>query len=314
TASLAWKTATTPGSSNVNPHDCRQEPFTTCFNLFRLYRSAVTFALLFNLEIQDLKRGKELCETRSSEKLDHIHKALYTHSNASGIAWIMVWIQDTTVSDDRLKLDLVELYVNLSSSSSFLPYDYLFCQSLIYTFTAEEHQNNIKMYTSIALLAASAGLATAATSYKASFTQYGSTDTWGSGNCNVATTACGFYTSPGYSAAVSQNEFGVGTGAGAGPACGTCWKLTASTDSSGNSLSFGAPIVVQVTNLCPAESNPLCAQNGLTGTNQYGANLNFDLCIDSGASAALFGSTGVGLAVGSAEQVDCSSWSGKVVS
>jgi hypothetical protein len=53
----------------------------------------------------------------------------------------------------------------------------------------------IKMYTPIALLAASAGLATAATSYKASFTQYGSTDTWGSGNCNVATTACGFYTS-----------------------------------------------------------------------------------------------------------------------
>lgn len=37
--------------------------------------------------------------------------------------------------------------------------------------------------------------ATAATEYKASFTQYGSTDTWGSGNCNVASTACGFYTS-----------------------------------------------------------------------------------------------------------------------
>lgn len=91
-----------------------------------------------------------------------------------------------------------DAYKNLSSSSSFLPYDYLFCQSLIYTFTAEKHQNNIKMYTSIALLAASAGLATAATSYKASFTQYGSTDTWGSGNCNVATTACGFYTSVRY--------------------------------------------------------------------------------------------------------------------
>lgn len=90
-----------------------------------------------------------------------------------------------------------DAYKNLSSSSSFLPYDYLFCLSRIYTFTAEEHQNNIKMYTSIALLAASAGLATAATSYKASFTQYGSTDTWGSGNCNVATTACGFYTSVG---------------------------------------------------------------------------------------------------------------------
>lgn len=33
------------------------------------------------------------------------------------------------------------------------------------------------------------------TTYKASFTQYGSGDTFGSGNCNTATTACGFYTS-----------------------------------------------------------------------------------------------------------------------
>lgn len=63
-----------------------------------------------------------------------------------------------------------------------------------------------------------------------------------------------------------------------------------------------------------ADSNPLCSQSGLTGTNQYGANLNFDLCIDSGASAALFGSSGVGLAVGTAEQVDCSQWSGTVSS
>jgi hypothetical protein len=46
-------------------------------------------------------------------------------------------------------------------------------------------------------------------SYSASFTQYGSTDTWGSGNCQVKTTACGFYTT-GYNAAVSQNVFGVG--------------------------------------------------------------------------------------------------------
>lgn len=70
---------------------------------------------------------------------------------------------------------------------------------------------------------------------------------------------------------------------------------------------------MQVTNLCPADSNPLCSQSGLSGTNQYGANLNFDLCIDSGASDALFGSSGVGLAIGSAEQVDCSQWSGTVV-
>ena len=47
-------------------------------------------------------------------------------------------------------------------------------------------------------------------SYIASFTEYGAGDQNGSPNCNTATTACGFYTSPGYSAAVSQNEFGVG--------------------------------------------------------------------------------------------------------
>lgn len=37
--------------------------------------------------------------------------------------------------------------------------------------------------------------ATSNPTYKASFTQYGSGDTFGSGNCNVASTACGFYTS-----------------------------------------------------------------------------------------------------------------------
>jgi hypothetical protein len=94
-----------------------------------------------------------------------------------------------------------------------------------------------------------------AATYTASFTEYGSTDSWGSGNCNVATAACGFYTQPGYSAAVSQNLYGVGPGAGAGPACGSCWKLTAKTDSSGNSLSFGGPIVVMANNLCPGKSN-----------------------------------------------------------
>jgi hypothetical protein len=71
--------------------------------------------------------------------------------------------------------------------------------------------------------------------------------------------------------------------------------------------------VVMVTNLCPASGNPLCSQSGLSGTNQYGANLNFDLCIDSKANSALFGNSGVGLGVGSAVQVDCSQWSGSIV-
>lgn len=66
---------------------------------------------------------------------------------------------------------------------------------------------------------------------------------------------------------------------------------------------------------CPsADGNPLCSQSTLSSTNQYGANVNFDTCIDSGASAALFGSSGVGLAVGTAAEVSCSEWSGTVVS
>ncbi|KAK4954610.1 hypothetical protein LTR10_008043 [Elasticomyces elasticus] len=161
--------------------------------------------------------------------------------------------------------------------------------------------------------AASSGGSGSGTIYKASFTEYGAGDSFGSGNCQVKSTACGYYTT-GYNAAVSQNEFGVGPGAGAGPACGTCWKLTIQTDSSGKTVSnAGNSIVVEVTNLCPASGNPLCAQNGLGGTNQYGANLNFDTCKDSGASAALFGNSGVGLGVGTAQQVACNSQVGTVV-
>ena len=49
--------------------------------------------------------------------------------------------------------------------------------------------------------------------YKSSFTFYGAGDTFGSPNCNTNTAACGFYTSPGFSAAASENIFGVGPGA-----------------------------------------------------------------------------------------------------
>jgi kynureninase len=101
---------------------------------------------------------------------------------------------------------------------------------------------------------------------------------------------------------------------GAGPACGTCWRLTAQTDSSGNRLSnAGTSIVVMVNNLCPRQGNPLCGQQTTSDTNQYGANVNFDLCRDSGAAAAFFGSSGVGLAIGTAQKVDCAAWSGTVV-
>lgn len=65
--------------------------------------------------------------------------------------------------------------------------------------------------------------------------------------------------------------------------------------------------------MATADGNPLCAQQTTSDTNQYGANVNFDTCIDSGASDALFGSSGTGLAIGQAEEVDCSEWSGSVI-
>ncbi|KAK0309498.1 hypothetical protein LTR01_004606 [Friedmanniomyces endolithicus] len=132
---------------------------------------------------------------------------------------------------------------------------------------------------------------------KASFTEYGAGDSFGSPNCQTATTACGYYTT-GFNAAASQNLFGVGPGAGAGPDCGLCYRLTIETDSSGKAVSnAGNSIVVEITNLCP----------GI-----YGANVNFDTCKDSGASAALFGNSGVGLGLGTAVQVPCSQYASQV--
>lgn len=128
---------------------------------------------------------------------------------------------------------------------------------------------------------------------KASFTRYGAGDQDGSGNCNTATAACGFYNNPGYNAAISQALFGVGPGAGAGPACGTCYKLM---PDGGNS------IVVKVNNLCPDAGNPLCAY-------PVDVDVNFDLCMDDGAGPAMFG-TGPQQLNGTAVEVDCSQWSG----
>jgi hypothetical protein len=118
-------------------------------------------------------------------------------------------------------------------------------------------------------------------------------DKYNSPNCNNGG-ACGLEVN-GFSAAVSQNLFGVGGGQGAGPACGTCWKLVSGSHS----------VTVTVNNLCPAgASNPLCSQSSLNATNSEGAEVNFDLCSDSGASAAFFGD-GSGLLVGTATKVSC---------
>ncbi|MCJ1472973.1 hypothetical protein MMC13_001622 [Lambiella insularis] len=168
------------------------------------------------------------------------------------------------------------------------------------------------MYFTTATILSLLSSATAVT-YKSTFTQYGEGDVRSSPNCNTATAACGFYNYPGFNAAASQNLFGAGDGQGAGPGCGTCWQLTPEFFDDGTTAITGAhSVIVQINNLCPADSNVLCAQEDLSGNslNQYGAVVNFDLCIDDGAAAQLFGSSATGLAIGSATQVSCSEWSG----
>ena len=89
----------------------------------------------------------------------------------------------------------------------------------------------------------------------------------GSGTCETTSNACGGLLG-GYTAALSQNYFGVGGGAGAGPGCGKCYALTMTADSSGNPAH--GSITVRINNLCPAEGNILCAQQGHSGKNSVG--------------------------------------------
>ena len=84
------------------------------------------------------------------------------------------------------------------------------------------------------------------------FNRYGAGDSFGSGNCNSASAACGWYSNPGFNAAASQSLFGVGPGQGAGPICGQCFQLNPEGEGTKS-------IVVKVNNLCPADGNPLCS-------------------------------------------------------
>ena len=101
----------------------------------------------------------------------------------------------------------------------------------------------------------------------------------------------------GYTAAISQRQFGVGPGAGAGPACGHCWELTVTQGPNGQAVPQKS-IKVKVDNLCPVDGNPIC-----NVPNQYGADVHFDLCKDTGAAGAFFTNTGMG--VGTASMVPC---------
>ena len=131
---------------------------------------------------------------------------------------------------------------------------------------------------------------------KATFTEYGTGDVMGSPNCATTENACGAPMS-GFTAALSQSQFGAGPGEGAGAACGTCYELTIETDLDGNPVTQNT-VTVKIDNLCPMDGNPLCSV-----PNQYGGEAHFDLCLDSGAAGAFFTSAHAG--IGSATAVGC---------
>ena len=150
-------------------------------------------------------------------------------------------------------------------------------------------------FTTTALLAIAPFLTLA--QEQVTFTRYGTGDPNNSGNCNVSNNACGFAAGM-YSAALSEAAFGVGPNQGAGPACGSCWSLTITSDGNGGSVPQNT-ITVKVDNLCPADTNELCQ-----APNKFGVYKHFDLCNDTGAPDAFF-ANGAGFGMGTATQVSC---------
>lgn len=94
--------------------------------------------------------------------------------------------------------------------------------------------------------------------------------------------------------------------------CGTCWFLETFVDSSG--YSFRHNITALVTNECNGDEGEVCGMRSLDDTNDWDSNVNFNLCIDSGARDALFDDDPeIGLAVGRATRVSCDDWEGEVI-
>ncbi|KAH9975706.1 endoglucanase V-like protein [Lactifluus volemus] len=138
------------------------------------------------------------------------------------------------------------------------------------------------------------------TSGNASFTFYS----------DCAPPACG-QTVTGYSAAINQLSFG--SDSGPGDACGRCFKITGTHDpySPENQIT-PTSIIVRITDECPITGNAdWCGQTRDKPTNKYNAIAHFDLCQDSGAADAFFGSGGsAGALTGKYEEVSCLQWQG----
>lgn len=148
---------------------------------------------------------------------------------------------------------------------------------------------------STAVLTPSAESIPVGTTFNASITVGGNCT--GSATCASSSPAA---SAGGYTASLSQNLYGGGGADGQAWSCGTCWQLTTLWD-----VTNSTTIVVTVVGDCPATAgNDLCMMKTLEDENVHGMNVNVDLCSDSGATEAMFGSD-QGLALGYAVRVQC---------
>ena len=96
---------------------------------------------------------------------------------------------------------------------------------------------------------------------------------------------------------------------GVGKGCGQCWHLMPESDAyQSNGKSLGTPVVVKIDDQC---TDPKYCDQEEFGNNTplntgYGKQVHFDLCDQSGVTKQFFGDIGMGVALGSAQQVECS--------
>ena len=160
--------------------------------------------------------------------------------------------------------------------------------------------------------------------FSASITRYGQgpDGTPGTDNsCQHNQGACGNNPISGYTAAANVFLFvngasgtgGVDASGVPGKACGTCWRVTGTSDFAGKPMSI-TPVVVLITNECaaalPGQKKNLCGMTSFDDHDDNGNEVLIDLCMDSGASRGFWGPPPWGASDGSATQVDCSEWCG----
>ena len=96
---------------------------------------------------------------------------------------------------------------------------------------------------------------------------------------------------------------------GVGKGCGQCWHLQPDSDAyQSNGKSLGTPVVVKINDQCtdPKYCDQEEGSNHSPLNTGYGKQVHFDLCDQSGVTEQFFGAIGKGVALGTAQQVECS--------